>query len=219
MSLREAPHGVAHPHGALERVELVARLGQAGRRVHVVVGAERDDQHVGLVGAGVGGDAPGLGVDRGDRLLQQADARLDVLAVRQAHRLGRRAAEHDVELRVAEDEAVALVDERHVDLVAERLGQHRAELEAAEARSQHQYAVSCADCRAPAAGLPQAQMKGRRIASATSAPPKPSEIQMRSTRACVVSHDSPRSRMTAARSPATTTIPTGSHTSTVAIAM
>ena len=65
--------------------------------------------------AGIGRDAPRLGVDRRDRLLHQADAGLHVLAVREPYGLGRRTAEHDVELRVPEDEAVALVDQRHVD--------------------------------------------------------------------------------------------------------
>ena len=42
----------------------------------------------------------------------------------EADRVGRRPAEHHVELRVAEDERVALVDQRDVDVVAERLRQH-----------------------------------------------------------------------------------------------
>jgi hypothetical protein len=45
------------------------------------------------------------------------------------------ATEHQIELREAEDERVALVDERDVDLVAHRLGQDRAELQPAEARA------------------------------------------------------------------------------------
>ena len=65
-----------------DRVELVAGLGQAGRGVEVVVGAEGDDEEVGLVGAGVGGHAPGLGIDRGDRLPQHPHARLGDLARR-----------------------------------------------------------------------------------------------------------------------------------------
>ncbi len=198
-ALREARNGVAHPHGALERVELVARLGQAGRCAEVVVGSQRDDQDVGLVRARVGRDAPRLGIDRGDRLPQQADTRLDEVAIRQPDGLGRLAAEHDVELRVPEDEAVGLVDQRHVDLVAQRLGQRRRELEAAEARSQYQHSIGhAADCLAPGrvACRPSALRRtGAGSRPRPGAPPNPSEIQMRRTRACVVSHDSPRSRM------------------------
>ena len=86
--LEKPADGIAHPHGALDAVELLTRFGEPGRPVHVVVGAERDDQHVGLVGAGVRGDGTGLGIDRGDRLLQEADAGLHVLAVRQPDGLG-----------------------------------------------------------------------------------------------------------------------------------
>ncbi|MEX0852762.1 MAG: hypothetical protein WD036_05680 [Bauldia sp.] len=61
----------------------------------------------------------------------------DEVAVRQAHRIQRRPAEHDVELRVAEYERVTLVDQRHVDVVAERFRQQSAELEASEACSKN----------------------------------------------------------------------------------
>ncbi len=69
-------------------------------------------------------------------LLEEAHSGLDDLAVRQADRVECRPAEHHVELRVAEDERVVLVDQRHLDLVAERLGQHGGELETAETRSE-----------------------------------------------------------------------------------
>ena len=124
------------PLRAGDRVELVARLGEPGRRVEVVVGAERDDEDVGVVDARVGRDPARLGIDRRDRLLQEADAGLGEVAVRKANRVQRRPPEHHVELRVAEDERVALVDQRDGDLVADRLRQHRRELEPAEAGSQ-----------------------------------------------------------------------------------
>jgi hypothetical protein len=60
------------------------------------------------------------------------------LPVRQTDRFRRGVPEHHVELRVAEDEGLGLVDQGHLDGVAERLGNARAELEAAEACSQHQ---------------------------------------------------------------------------------
>jgi hypothetical protein len=132
----------AHSLGAGERVELVAGLGEAGCRIEVVVGAERDHERVGLVHACIGRHAPRLGVDRGDRLTQHAHARLGDLRV--AHRDGvrRRAPEHHVELREAEHEPVVLVDQRHLELITAGLGQRRAELEPAESRSEHDDALA-----------------------------------------------------------------------------
>ena len=63
-------------------------------------------------------------------------ARHDV-GIGQADLLGRRLAEHHVELRVAEDEGVVLVDERNAGVAAERFGQESRELETAEARAQN----------------------------------------------------------------------------------
>ena len=60
VALGERRDDPGEPLGAGDGVELVAALGEAGRGVEVVVGAERDDQHVGLVDAGVGGHAPRL---------------------------------------------------------------------------------------------------------------------------------------------------------------
>jgi hypothetical protein len=117
-------------------IELVVAIGEPRRGVEVVVGAERHDQEVSLVDAAVGGHAPRVGIDRGDRLLHEADTGLDEVAVREANRVERCPAEHHVELRVAEDERVALVDQGDVDVVAELFRQHGRELEASEARSQ-----------------------------------------------------------------------------------
>jgi hypothetical protein len=66
--LRERRDDLRQPFGAGHRVELVAARRQAGRRVDVVVGAERDDQEVGLVHTGVGRYPSCLGVDRRHRL-------------------------------------------------------------------------------------------------------------------------------------------------------
>ena len=128
---------LGQPRGARYGVELVASIGEPGRRVQVVVGAERDDEVVGVVDAAVGGDAARIGIDRGDRLLQEAHPRLGELTVREADRIERRPPEHHVELGVAEDERVALVDQRHVDAVTERLRQDGRELEPPEPRSEH----------------------------------------------------------------------------------
>ena len=126
----------AQPLGAAHGVELVAPLGEPRRGVQVVIGAERHDQDVGLVNTAVGGHAPRLGIDRGDRLLQEAHAGLCDVAVCEADRVWRRPAEHHVELRVPEDERVVLVDQGYVDVVAERLRQHGRELESPKTRSE-----------------------------------------------------------------------------------
>ena len=114
-----------------------AVFGQAGGGVHRVVGAQRDHERVRLVRGDVGRGAARLGVDRRDRLAQEAHARLDDLRVGQPHRLGARAAEHHIQLGEAEHERVALVDQRHLDVVAQLLRQHRRELQPAEPRPQH----------------------------------------------------------------------------------
>ena len=49
------------------------------------------------------------------------------------HVVGRRAAEHDVELRESEDKAIGTIDQYDVGLVAELLGQPAREFEAAKA--------------------------------------------------------------------------------------
>ena len=124
---------LAHGRGPRDRVELVDAVGEPGRRGEVVVGPERDDEIVGLVHRIVRRDAPDLGIDRRDRLLDEAHAGPRERAVRHRDGVQRLAPEHDVELREAEDERVALVDQRDVDLVAEGVRQRRGELEPAEA--------------------------------------------------------------------------------------
>ena len=62
------------------------------------------------------------------------------VAIGQPHRVGRRAPEHHVELREPEHERVALVDQRHLELAAERLRQHGAQLQPAEPRAENEYA-------------------------------------------------------------------------------
>src|SRR5262249_53687180 len=116
-----------------DRVELAPVLGEPGRPVEVVVGAERDDEDVRLVNPRVRGHAAPLGIDRDDRLADEAHARLRDRGVREADGVERRPPEHDVELRVPEDERVGRVDQRDVDLAGNLLRQRRRELQAAEA--------------------------------------------------------------------------------------
>ena len=51
---------------------------------------------------------------------------------------GRRPPEHDVELREPEHEPLALVDQDDVEFITELVGQPRRQLQAAEARTQHE---------------------------------------------------------------------------------
>jgi hypothetical protein len=98
----------------------------------VQVGAEGHHEHVALEGAGVGLHLAGRGVDRADRGLDELHAGLDHVRVRVVHGLGRGPAEHDVELGEPEHEAVGLVDEDDVGLLAELLGEPGRQLQPPE---------------------------------------------------------------------------------------
>ena len=133
----ERREDVAQPLGAADGVELAPALREPGRCVEVVVGAEGDDEDVRLVDSSVGRHPPRLWIDRGDRLAHEADTGLGEVGIRQANLAWRLAPEHHVELRVAEDEGVVLVDQRDAGVAPERLGQESRELETAEARTQN----------------------------------------------------------------------------------
>ena len=135
VALRERGQDIAQPVRSGHRIELVD-VGQSRRRRDVVVGAEGHHQVVAIVRAGIGGHATGRRVDGGHRFAQQAHAGLDEVAIRMAHRVERGVAEHHVELGEAEDERVALVDQRHLHLIAQRLRQDRAQLHAGKAGAQ-----------------------------------------------------------------------------------
>ena len=129
---------VAQPFGARDRVVLEAARREAGRRVHVVVGAHGHDEEVRVVGAGVRGHPPGGGVDAGHRLLAELDTLLVDVAVVQPHLVGGLPAEHHLELGEAEHERVVAVQQRDADRVLERLGEPRRQLQATEARAEDQ---------------------------------------------------------------------------------
>ena len=128
----EVGERVAQPLGAGERVVLVPALLEARRGGEVVVGAERHDDEVGVVGAGVGGDAARGRVDARHRLLAELDAVLLEVAVVEPDLLGRLAAEHHLELGEAEEERVVAIDQRDADRVRDRLREPRRELQSAE---------------------------------------------------------------------------------------
>ena len=123
---------VTHAGGAVDGVELVAAFDKAGCGAEVVVCAEGDDEEVGQVLVLVRDDATGFWVDRGDGLLAEGDAGLRDARIVRAYVFAALFAEHYPELRESEDEGVALVDERDLDLVAKRGGEPRAELQASE---------------------------------------------------------------------------------------
>ena len=119
----------AKPLGAGNGVELAVSLGQPGRRVEVVVGAQSHDEDVGLVRALIRRHPPRLRVDGRDGLAQETDAGLDDFGIRQADIFGLRLAEHHVELRIAEYERLVRVDQRDARIVSECVGQKGRELE------------------------------------------------------------------------------------------
>jgi len=79
-----------------------------------------------------------LRVYRGHEFLTELDALLGDVAVMQPCLCGGPSAEHDVQLREPEDERVVLIDERDVDLVCERVGESRRQLQAREAGTKDQ---------------------------------------------------------------------------------
>ena len=140
-TLREAGKHSGQPLRAGRGVELVASVGEPRRSVHVVVGPERHDQEVRLVGLDVGRHRSRDRIDRGDRLLQKAHSGLGEVAIWETSCFHRRPAKQHVELRVPEDERVALVDQRDCDAVAERLRKNGCELETSEPRTENQDAA------------------------------------------------------------------------------
>ena len=73
--------------------------------------------------------------------LENPHAGLHEFLIRQAHRLRPHAPEQHIELREPEREAVALVNERHVDGVTKRLREHGAEFEPAETGAEDENAL------------------------------------------------------------------------------
>ena len=155
---REVRQHLAQPLRSREGVELVPRLGETWCRVEVVVGAERDDEHIGLVNGGVGRHAPRLRVDGRDRFTNEPHARLRKARVRQPHGVGRGTPEHDIELRVSEDERVARIDQRDGGFFAELLGEDGRELEPAKPRAENDDSTHAASLLV-GRNVPEAQLE------------------------------------------------------------
>ena len=83
-----------------------------------------------------------FGIDGRHRLLTELDSGLVDGAIRVPHLGCLAAPEHDIELREAEHESVALVDEGDPHLVGDRLRQPGHELETAESRSENDDVLS-----------------------------------------------------------------------------
>src|SRR5262249_51370598 len=98
---------------------------------------ERDDQDVCVEFTVVGRDALGDRIDLTNRRLNEPYAGLGEVTVRVTDRRRRRAPEHDVELREAEHEAVALIDQDDIDIPANLRRTPGGKLEAAEASAEH----------------------------------------------------------------------------------
>jgi len=91
------------------------------------------------MGAEVGHDVPGVGVDRGDGLLPEPHVGRCEVAVGQADGLERLSAEHHIELREAEHEGVRAIDQGDLDLVTQFLREAGGKLEATETGTEHEY--------------------------------------------------------------------------------
>ena len=103
------------------RVVLVTVRDKArcGRRV--VVGAQGDGQHVGLVSSAIGDDVPGFRIDRGNRLLAELHSRHRHVPIQAADLRPGATAEQHVQLREPEDERIVSVEQRDIHLVGQRL--------------------------------------------------------------------------------------------------
>ena len=142
----KARQDVAHRERALGGVELVSGLDQPGGRRRIEISAQRHDDDVAGKRAHVGVDAPGLRVDRADGGLDHPQSWLVDGPVGVKHLGGPPLAEHDVEFGEPEHEAVGLVHQDDVRVLAQRRGQRRRQFQAAKARPEHQNPGPAAHC-------------------------------------------------------------------------
>ena len=114
-------------------VELVPTFEKSRRGLGVEIGAECNDEDVCFESLLIGAHHLCDRVDRRHFGADEAHARLHdiVEAVQDMRGVG--VAEHDVQLREAEDESLTLVDQHDVDIVAELLGQQGREFQPTEA--------------------------------------------------------------------------------------
>lgn len=147
----EISYGVRAPDGAGDGIELVAALDQSRRRLGMYVGPERHDKHVGLEVTLQGADGAVGGVDRQDAGAEEGQTRpLEVLVPVECVRRGD-PAEHDVQLREPEHEAVGAIDQDDVHLPGRLLAERRRDLQTAEASAEDDdaAAMSCGHGASP----------------------------------------------------------------------
>ena len=134
---REPVERLPRGDGTLHRVELVAGLSQARRLLGSQVGAERDNENLGLERAGRGLDSLRGGVDGQDVGLHEPDARAGEVPIEVPHLIWLLPSEKHVELREAEHEAVGSIDQHDVGVAAELIGESAGDLQAPESGTQH----------------------------------------------------------------------------------
>ena len=138
VALVEPGQDVAQTVRPLGRVELVAAFGETRGRPDIQVRTEGDHEEVAFVGPLIGDDPLVHRIDGAHRLLEEVDVRPGDVPVGEADPFSGLPSEHDVELREAEDEGVALVDQRDVHIVAKCLGEPSRQLEPSEAGPEDQ---------------------------------------------------------------------------------
>jgi len=137
------------PHQVV--VDEQRRLARAGRALERRGGNADDDPPTAeLVQDVASSERPGHGIELVTYLVQaggrrwvqvgaKPHARLDDVAVRMTYCLGGGTPEHHIELGEAEHEAVGLVDQDDVEVIAQLLRQACSQLQAAESGTQYQY--------------------------------------------------------------------------------
>ena len=133
---RETRQDVTRGECTRNRVELMAALDQPRSAGRIDIGAKSNDKYVGLEGAAVSRHLLGHRIHRPDRRLLEANTGPDHVAVPMDDVVRAHPAEHHVELRETEDEPVSLVDQHHVNVLAEPFRQQGREFQPAETGSE-----------------------------------------------------------------------------------
>ena len=133
---RETRQDVTRGECTSDRVELVAALDQPRSARGIEIGAKSNDKYVGLEGAAVGRHLPGHRIQRADRGLHEANTWPDHVEVPMDDVVRGSPRPNIVELRETEDEPVSLVDQHHVNVLAEPFRQQSRELQPAETGSE-----------------------------------------------------------------------------------
>ena len=126
--------------GSGEGVELVAAFGQSGCGLRVVLCPQRHHHYIRLVGTLVGSDNPLPRVDGCDNFLAKTYPGFNDIPVGHAHRFGRLAAEHHLELGIAKEKRSFRSNRVSSMRSAIASDSMRSQFESAESRTQHKHA-------------------------------------------------------------------------------